>query len=220
IALPLKAIVRNLKGAILPNAPVRYVYADATRDSAIFVDSITGYIVALKPLNVATPTARIAARIGSSLQIVRSVAVTVRPDSADRGASTSVATLLVTQPDGSATAVSNTSASLGVFVRHFGDVITAVPNWLVKYEVLLPANPGNDSTKSAFLVDESQKVSNIDTTDAGGSAARYVRVRANTFPATADADSVVVLATVSYQGKNVKGAPIRFVVPVKQKPKS
>lgn len=220
VALPIKAIVRNLKGDILPDAPVRYIYADATRDTAIFVDSITGYIVALKALNVATPTARIAARIGNSLQIVRSVSVTVRPDSADRGVFSTVDTLRVTQPDAAVTAAANTSASLGIFVRHTGDNIAVVPNWLVKYEVILPANPSNDSTRSVYLVDESQRVSNIDTTDAGGSAARYVRVRANTFPATAAPDSAVVLVTVSYRGRNVKGAPIRIVVPVKQKAKS
>ena len=221
VALQIHAIVRNLKGDIIPDAPVRYVYADASRDTAVFVDSITGYIVALKALGITTPTARIAARVGNSLQIIRTIAVTVRPDSADRGGATTVAPLLVSPPDtGAAGAAANTSAPLAVVIRHVSDTISVVPNWLVKYEVIQPANPTNDSTKSVFLVDDQQKLSSIDTTDASGSVARYVRVRASIFPATTADDSAVVLVTVSYKGKNVKGAPIRIVVPVRQKPKS
>ena len=221
VALPVHAIVRNLKGDVITDAAVRYVYADASRDSALFVDSITGYVVALKALGLTTPTARIAARVGNSLQVVRNLQVTTRPDSADRNGATKVDTLSVSPPDTGANATTNVSASMGVSVRHLeAGVATAVNGWLVKYELIQPANSTNDSTKSAFLVDENGRRSNIDTTDASGTVARYVRVRASVFPATTAVDSAVVLVSVKYKGQNVKGAPIRIVVPVKQRTKS
>ncbi|MEP6781198.1 MAG: hypothetical protein ABJC26_14980 [Gemmatimonadaceae bacterium] len=222
VAVPLHAIVRNLKGDIIPDAPVRYTYADATRDTAIFVDSITGYIVALKPLALSTPTARIAARVGNSLQIIRTIAVALRPDSADRGGISSVTTMIVSPPDtGAAGVAANTSAGLGVYVRHIaGDTVSVVPNFLVKFQLIRPANPNNDSTKSVFLVDDQSRTSNIDTTDGSGLVSRYVRVRASQFPTSDLLDSAVVLVNVTYRGKSVKGAPIKIVVPIQQKPKN
>ncbi|MEP6763463.1 MAG: hypothetical protein ABJB66_04080 [Gemmatimonadaceae bacterium] len=221
VAVPIHAIVRNLKGDIIPDAAVRYTYADASRDTAIFVDSITGYVVALKALAISHPTARIAARVGNSLQIIRTISVAQRPDSADRGGAATVATLLVAPPDTGSGVAGNTSAPLGVFVRHIsGDTVSAVSNFLVKYQLIQPANPTNDSTKSVFLVDDQARTSNIDTTDPSGLVSRYVRVRATQFPTTDALDSAVVIVNVSYKGQAVKGAPIRIVVPIQQKPKT
>lgn len=215
VASPAVAIVRNQQGEPLPDAPVRYTYADAARDTAIVVDSVTGFVISRTAFSSASGTARIAARVGNTLQVIRTVLVTTRPDSVDRLDATSVGTLAVAPPDTGAFAQQNTSAALTVTVRHLeGTVATRVPNWLVKYEVMHPANPTNDSTLSAFLVNDAQKLSNIDTTDGSGSAGRLVRVRAALFPVGTTADSVVVRVLVSYRGQLVRGAPVTIVIPV------
>jgi len=218
-AVPVLAVVRNQQGDVIEDAVVRYTYADATRDSALLVDSLRGFVVARKALSGSGTTARIAARIGGNLQVIRTLLVTLRPDSVDRLDATAIDTLRVTPPDVGLTPKSNTSSALTVTVRHRGDTaVSRVPNWLVRYELLRPANSTNDSTKGAFLVNDQDKLSNIDTTDNSGSTSRFVRVRPSLFPTGAAVDSAVVLVTVTYKGQAVKGAPIRVVVPVIKKP--
>lgn len=223
VAAPARAVVRNQAGDIIADANVHYVYADAARDTAFLVDSLAGYIVSLQPLKGSATTARIAAHVGKNLQIVRSVQVTVRPDAVDRGGAGSPDTLRVTLPDTGVLIANNVSAQLLVTVRHFettasDTVRSTVPNWLVKYELLQPANPENDSTRSVFLVNDLRSVSNIDTTDGSGIASRAVRVRAAQFPVGTTSDSAVVRVTVKYRGVDVKGSPIRIVLPIIRKP--
>lgn len=218
VAIPVLAIVRNQQGDVIEDAVVRYTYADAARDTALVVDSMRGFVVAQKVLRATGTTARIAARSGSSLQVIRTVLVTTRPDSVDRIGAPGIDTLRVTTPDTGAVKAANTSPPLTVTVRHVDSLPSSpVPSWLVRYELLYPANPTNDSTKVAFLVNQQQKLSNIDTTDFSGNAERFVRIRAEQFPAGAAADSAVVRVTVSYRGKPLKGSPIRIVFPVKKK---
>lgn len=215
-SVPVIARVRNQQGEVLPDAVVRYTYADAARDSALLIDSLSGFVFARKALSATGTTARIAARVGNNLQVIRTVLVTTRPDSVDRLEASAIAVLQVAAPDAP---MGNTSGALLVTVRHIeGTAVSRVPNWLVRFEVLQPANPTNDSTKSAFLVNDQHKLSNIDTTDASGSASRFVRVRSAQFPVGSTPDSVVVRATVTYRGQPVKGGPVRIVVPVIKKP--
>jgi hypothetical protein len=209
---PVQAVVRNVGGDVIADASVRYLYADFNRDSALQVDSITGIVVAKK---ASTGDARIAARVGGSLQVLRTLVVTVRPDTV---AGSSVATLLTTVfPDtGRAKATANTTQPLGVTVRNRQTTTAvAVNGWAVRFELLQPANPANDTTRAAWLVDGQGRASVFDTTDAAGSAGRQVRVRAEQFP-TAGTDTVVVRAFVTYKGVDVPGSPVRLTAPVKR----
>ena len=227
-AVPIRAIVRNLKGDVLSSASPRYVYADAARDTSVFVDSVRGYVVLLKPLDsvkvltnkVAATTIRIAARFGSGLLAFDTLFVAPRPDSVDRAGATAVDILVPTLPDTVTGVARNTSVALNVVVRHIGlvapDTTVLVPKWLVKFEVLQPANPSNDSLQGAYLVNDNGKASGLDTTDGSGAASRFIRVRPSIFPTSTALDSVIVRATVTYKGQNVKGSPIRIAVPVKK----
>jgi hypothetical protein len=217
LVAPVVAVVRNQQGDVLADAAVRYTYADAARDSALLVDSASGVVFSKKALATTGTNARIAARVGGNLQIVRTILVTTRPDSVDRGSTPGVDTLRVVPTDTAAS--SQTSGELAVVVRHLeGTTSTQVPNWMVKFVLTHPSNPTNDSTKSAFLVNDLRRLSNIDTTNGSGIASRFVRVRAAQFPATAAPDSAVVEATVSYKGQPLKGSPVRIVVPIIRKP--
>lgn len=210
VVTPVHAIVRNSAGDEIADARPYYLYADFNRDSAIAVDSVSGVIVAHKALTVAE--GRIAARIGSNLQILRSIIVTEAPDTVT-GAAPGELRLRI--PD---TAQRNTTGAFAVSVRHTQGTASSVNGWVVRYELLRPANPSNDTTAAAWLVsDNNQSASVIDTTDTGGGAARRVRVRPLLFPdpSTPSAtDSVIVRVTVRYKGQLVGGTPLRLVAPV------
>ncbi len=217
VVTPVVATVRNLAGDIIADAPVRYLYADFSRDSALDVDSATGLVVAVK---AATGSARLAARIGSSLQVLRQLAVVQRPDSVDRVGQSDLAVFTTTLPDtGRNTATSNTSPALTVVVRHIdttANTAAGVGSWPVRFELVTPANSTNDTTQSVFLVDDSGRPSVLDTTDNSGVAGRKVRIRAAQFPAAGVTDSVIVRAVVTYKGQPLLGAPFRLALPVRR----
>ena len=215
VVAPVRAIVRNLSGDVITGSNVRYLYADYLRDTALAVDSLTGIVRAIK---AATGEARLAARVGGALQVLKAVAVTTRPDSADRvGLNTTLFTTVLADT-GRSGAASNTSPSLSLTIRHNDavGVTSGVNAWPVKFEVLSPANATNDTTKSVWMVDDQGRASVLDTTDVTGVAARKIRIRAALFPAAGVVDSVIVRATVTYKGVTLKGAPVRIAVPVKR----
>lgn len=214
---PVRAVVRNVRGDVISNAAVRYLYADVGRDAALTIDSLSGVVRALR---ASTGDARIAARAGGSLQVLRVLVVTTRPDSIDSGSqSASVPVFTTTLPDtGRLRALANTSTAFTAVVRHVDSVATVsgVNAWLVRYEVLTPANPTNDTTKAVYLVDDQGRASVVDTTDASGNAGRKVRIRATLFPTGTATDSVIVRATATYRGRALKGAPVRYALPVRR----
>ena len=212
-AARVRAIVRAVAGDTLPSADIRYLYADFNRDSALLVDS-TGWVRAVKK---PAGDARIAARAGASLQILRRLVVTDRPDTASGSAPSTVLALVL--PDtGRAAATANSAGPFAVTVRSLptGGGVAPVNGWLVRYELLRPANPANDTTGAAWLVDDSDRPSTLDTTDTGGGAARKVRVRPARFPATAGTDTVVVRVVVRHRGAPLRGAPLRLAAPVRR----
>jgi hypothetical protein len=214
IATPIRAIVRNSAGDIITDATPTYLYADFLRDTAFLVDSTTGVIVAAKTVE----SGRIAARIGSSLQVIRALIATVKPDTASAGAVPNG--LIVVLPDtGRARAQANTTPDIPMRVRNrAGTTPVGVQGWLVRFQIIRPANLTNDTTAAVFLVDDQGRASTLDTTNAAGEAARKVRVRAALFPApgatTSVTDTVVVQATLTYKGQPVPGSPVRLVAPV------
>jgi len=212
----IRAIVRNVRGDIIADAPTRYLYADALRDSALAVDTISGIVRALR---LPRGTARLAARVGTTLQVLREIIVTTRPDSVDRGGQTNFGLFTTTLPDTSrAQATTNTSLSFNVSVRHIDSLktLSTVNGWPVRFELVSPANANNDTTLAVYLVDDNGRASVLDTTDGGGTAGRKVRIRAQRFPTGTAIDSVIVRAVISYRGVAVKGSPIRMALPVKR----
>ena len=208
----IQAIVRNVRGDIIADAPVRFLYADYPRDSALIVDS-TGLVRAVR---VASGDARIAAQIGGRLQVLRKIVVTTRPDSID---STSEPALFTTTlPDtGRVAANQNTSADLAITVRHKQDsTVTPVNAWLVQFSIVRPANSANDSSAAVYLVDDAGRPSMLDTTNSSGIASRRVRIRAAQFPSGTTPDSVIVQASASYRGVALKGSPVQIVLPVQR----
>lgn len=213
VVTPVRALVFNVRGDLIDDAAPRYLYADYNKDSALTVDSASGLVIAKR---LANGDRRIAARIGASLQALRPLRVVPRPDSVS---GTSVTTVLGTSlPDtGRADAVRNTTRDLTVTVYHLeAGVPSAGRSWPVRFQLLSPANPGNDTTAGVYLVDEQGRASTLDTTDDSGLAGRRVRVRALKFPTGAAVETVVVRAVVTYRGQPLKGSPVRLTAPVRR----
>lgn len=211
VVAPVRAIVRNTAGDPIEDAPVRYLYADFNRDTgAVFVDSLTGVVVARRAI---TGDARIAARVGPVLQVIRNLIVTVRPDTLEAGASPPP--LSVTLPDtGRSGAQANSSQAVQATLRNLaGTAPVPVNGWVVRFGLRRPLNAANDTSAAVFLVDDQGRASTIDTTDNSGTAGRRVRVRAASFPTTA-VDTVEVQLSASYRGRLVPGASqvVRLVV--------
>jgi hypothetical protein len=213
VVAAVRARVFNVRGDIIADAAPRYLYADFNIDSALAIDSVKGIVVAKK---LSAGDKRIAARIGSSLQVLRPLRIVTRPDSAD---GRSLTTILGTSlPDtGRRGLDSNSTKALDVTVRHLeAGVVTAARSWPVRFQLLTPANPTNDTMRAAYLIDEQGRASMLDTTDDNGTAGRRVRVRALQFPSGAAVESVVVRATVTYRGQPLKGSPVRMTAPVRR----
>lgn len=215
VVAPIKAIVRNSAGDIIADARPSYLYADYARDSAFRVDTATGIVVARAKVG----SGRLAARIGTALQVLRPIIATVRPDTAFPG--TAPAPLLVSLlPDtGRTRAEGNTSADLQVNLRNRqGATPVGVHGWIVSFRLIKPANPTNDTTKAVFLVDRQLRASVVDTSTSEGGASRRVRVRPASFPVAQGTarvtDTVIVEATARYRGQLVRGAPVRVLVQV------
>lgn len=215
VVAPIRAVVRNSAGDIIADARPTYLYADFRRDSALLVDTATGIVVAQRRVT----DGRLAARIGGSLQVIRNLIATVRPDTAVSGAVPTELIVSLLPDTGRARAEGNTTPEVPVVVRNLqGTTPTGVHGWLVRFRLVKPANPNNDTTQGVFLVDEQLRPSTVDTTNAQGQAGRRVRVRSAVFPVPQGnarvTDTVVIEATLRYRGQVVPGAPVRLIAPV------
>lgn len=202
VVSPMRAIVRNVSGDAIPDAPVRYLYADFNRDSALLVDSARGIVVAAK-----TPSGepRLAARVGSTLQVIRSLVVTIRPDTMEGTSPTQTLNMLPFDT------TANRTAAFRVVLQNTETATKRPVNaWVVRYRLVSPANPNNDTTQAAWLVNEQGRPTTVDTTGSQGETDRFVRVRAGAFPAAGTVDSVVVEMQALYRGRPLKGAPKRL----------
>lgn len=213
VVTPIRALVFNVGGGVIEDATTRYLYADFNTDSALQVDSATGMVIARK---LASGDKRLTARIGATLQVLRPIRIVARPDSVDGTGPTTI--LGTSLPDtGRAGAEANSTRAFTVTVRNLaGRTTTPVRTWPVRFQLVSPANPTNDTTASAYLVDDQGRASTLDTTDESGSAARRVRIRAVLFPTGAAVESVVVRAVASYRGVPLKGSPVRITAPVRR----
>jgi hypothetical protein len=213
VAQPIVALARNANGEVIEDAPIRYLYLQAARDSALTIDSVTGHIVAER-LPSGSPV-QIAARFGTALQVLIPVRVSNAPDTVFR---TDDASIVGFVPDTGSRGVDQNSAAVEVQVRYrdANDAFQNVGDWLVRFSLVYPENPSNDTTAAVFLIGaETARPSQLDTTASTGLASRRVRVRPALFPASGKLrDTVVVEARVFRRGDAVQGSPLTILVPV------
>jgi hypothetical protein len=210
VARPVRAIVRNLQGDVLEEAPLRYL----SRDTALVIDSVTGHIVArARP---ASGTVQVAARFENALQIQSAIRIARAPDTAFRTDTARLDSLLAEGAPGAA-AANRVAIEVRAAWTDPESALQGSGDWLVRFAVLHPENPRNDSTAAVFLIDDRGRASQLDTTSANGVASRLVQVRSSAFPAAGTpVDTVVIEAMVVRRGEPVRGAPVRVLVPVRR----
>jgi len=212
-ARAVRALVRNIQGDVIEDAPIRYLYVQADRDTALEVDSITGHVRVLK--RPASGPVQIAARFASALQVLIPLRITNPPDTVSRSDSTRIVGFV---PDTGRRGADENSAAVSVRVqsRDLTGAAQNVGDWLVRFVVVQPSNPANDTTLAAFLMDDNARPMSLDTTDTQGLASRRLRMRPGIlFPTGAPvSDTVVVEARIWRRGVPVPGAPVRIRVPV------
>lgn len=193
-AAPLHATVFNFQGSVISRAPLRF----QALDRGVTVDSITGFATGD---SLRQTPARVLISIGS-LQAVRTLEVTLRPDtvSAVNGRDSLAYSLTDT--------TKNFSPALSVRVVHSLVADSGVKSYVVGFTIVSPAD-----TLLARLVNESGAASRTDTTDASGIASR--RIRLNPAKLIALTDSIIISASVKYRGAHIRGSPVRLVLKVK-----
>ncbi len=209
-AVPLEAIVYNLRGIPLDDAEVTFVAIDSS--GSLQIDQASGYIVA-------AGTGRGTARLVASTGTIQSAPVSLRiiPEPAGAAQSGTIDTLRYSASNPAL----NTSSALRV--RVYRDSANApVPLYLVRFRLEDLA----DTVFARFVDDTPRQLpldptggSSITLTGEDGIASRRIRVTPSQLlnPAL---DSVVVLADVKLRGQNVAGSPVRLVLPVKLRPVS
>jgi len=213
VARPVRALVRNIQGDVIEDAPIRYLYVQAGRDTALEVDSITGHVRVLK--RPASGPVQIAARFALALQVLIPLRMTNEPDTVLRADSTRIVGFV---PDTGRRGADENSAAVSVRAqyRELTGAAQNVGDWLVRFVVVRPSNPTNDTTLAAFFMNDDARPMSLDTTDTQGLASRRLRMRPGIlFPAGAPTtDTIVVEARIWRRGQPVRGAPLRIRVPV------
>lgn len=198
IARPIHATVYNIQGTPLASVPIRF----RTPDSGLTVDSVLGYVVA----DTARANGiRLFAAAGSLQAAPDTVYVVPRPDTVV--AINATDSLLYSLTD-TTSALSN-PLQLQLLNTSSGSTALPVRSYIVSYAITYPT----DTVLAKLVTRDGSRRSSIDTTDATGTSARRIRLRALSL--TSVDDSVVVVAMVRYHGVPVRGAPIRFVLLVK-----
>lgn len=163
-------------------------------------------------------TARLLGQIGSVQTAPTTVYVTVAPTTLRRPTTTPDTLKLVFSQD---SASSIAFYDLAVAVR--GGVPspdTAVGGAFVSYAIVSAPLASRNGSPVAFIGDQSNNRSLLDTTDASGTASRRLVVNGylltdNALASGQKIDSVIVEARMKYRGANVAGSPLRFVVKLK-----
>ena len=210
VARPLRALLRNLRGEVIEEAPVRFL----SRDVALVVDSVTGHAFAVS--RPSGGNVQVAARFEQALQAQLAIRISREPDSVARLDSARIDSLLADGTPG-ALAANRVEIAIRAAWRDTAGAVQPSTDWLVRFAVVEPANPRNDTTAAVFLIDDVGRARQLDTTDTNGRASRFIRVRASLFPREGVAeDTVVVEAMVRRRGQSVPSEPLRIRVPVRR----
>ena len=194
-ARPVTVKIYNFKGNLVTTANPRF----HALDRGITVDSVTGIVVGD---SLRATGARIVVSVGN-LQAVKSVLVTLRPDTVfGVNSRDSLAYSLLDS-------TKNVSNALSVQVDHsLTSKDSAVNGYVVSFAIV-----STTDTLLAKLVNDAGAPSRIDTTDGSGLASRKIRL--NPTHLLSLTDSIIVNATVKYRGAQIRGSPVRLVLKVK-----
>lgn len=201
-AAPLRATVYDGRGAAIPDADIRFVSLDtgATIDTAGFltVSRRSGLL-------------RVLASYGGLQSQQRSITVTRAPDTVVAGATDLSFEYRI--PDGAANVSPALSLTLGTS-DIIGSETANVPGWLVRWRIVYQGDTlaPTDTATAALWAASGSRHTLFDTTKAGGTASRRLRVYTNLLPL--QPDSFIVVAELKHLGVHVPGSPLRYVITI------
>lgn len=195
---PLVATAYDADGAVVADAPIRFV----SPDTGVAIDSLGRLRTTRRP-----GLLRVYALVDGLQSAPRTLLVTAAPDTVAATTATTV-TLAYAIPD----AATNTAAEMTVAVRSRTDLDAPnVTGWLVRWRAVHRGDTiALGDTTLAALQSASGRRAGLDTTTSAGTSTRRLRIFANRLPTPTD--SFTVLAEVRRGSVAVPGSPVRFLV--------
>lgn len=198
---PLAASAYNVDGDAIASTPIRYLLVGdaAVLESGAVVRGVT-----------AGDTTSVTAIAGDVPSLPQTLWVVPRPDTL-AGPTAPPDTVRAGTPPATLRPV-----EVRLFARAGGTPVP-VRSWVLRYRLIVRGDTlAPSDTALVWLVDDQGRPSAIDTTDAGGVAARRVRVNGLN-PAIDALDSVVVSVTALGLRTPVAGSPVRVALPVRRR---
>lgn len=206
--LGLVARALNSSNDVIADAPVRFVAL--RNDSAVIaVDSVTGVVTGLR-----VGDADVVARVDGLQSIRLTVRVVMPPDTAFATGTALVDSVLYALADDTARTLRVTVARRATVSGR--DTLLGVPFWRVRYTIVQPADLGaNTDTTRVYIANESNRLSRVDTTDAGGVASRRIRFPLAVVSDTARRTFVTEVVILRPDGTALPGAPFWFTTVIR-----
>ena len=211
VPFALRANVYAADGTLLTDREVSFLSADTlarvTAEGYVIGDALT--------FGSTEFVSRLVAAVDGLQSLVRNLSVVPPPDTMVRDGAATSDTIHYSLP----ALAGDTSMALSVLLRSYRATDTIpVSRYLVKYRLMTFAGtnvPSTDTTRAFFMVDNSGRVSTVDTTD-NGRAIRRLRFRIN--EGQAEIDSIIVLAEARRGRQFVPGSPVQWTIRVQRKP--
>jgi len=165
--------------------------------------------------------ARVYAGFGSLVAPAQRVLVSVAPQVATKSVAATAISFDIATPDTSA--VANWSPPLELTLTNTATAVIAAQGFVITYAVTRSPTPTTAGVPTAYIGDDAGKASRRDTTDRLGVAGRRVILRQQAIGDAAliagtKTDTIVVRATVKYNGVELSGTPFDYIISVKRKP--
>jgi len=203
VPVTLTAVALNPEGEVIPDAQITFL----SLDPGVTV-SPDGFLIS----NPGTAlSVRVVAEAGGLQSRPLALIITPAPDSmAQDGIVDTISYSLANEAQ---------NVSQAITVKLFNTEVTPpIPatGWIVHFSLEYHGVPEASATSQrAWLVDEANRRSDVDTADAQGHASRRLRIAPGANPGLNDPDSIVVIATAAHRGLELRGAPVRIVVHIR-----
>lgn len=205
-AAPIVARALNSRNEVIPDAPITFVVLP--NDSILDVDPETGIVV-----GNFVGSADIVAQIAGLQSVRLPVRVTNRPDTVFTDSVLVDSVLYGIAVD---TARRLVVTVMGRDIVEGRDTLIAVPNWRVRYTITSPDDLAeNTDTTRAYMANESNRLSRIDTTDTNGDALRRLRFPFAVVSDIARRTFVTEVVVVGADGTPLPGSPIVFTTVIR-----
>jgi hypothetical protein len=204
---PIVARALNSRNEVIAGAPIRF-FALRNDSAVIAVDSATGTVAGLR-----TGSADVVAHVAGLQSVRLPVRVTPAPDTV-YAVSPLVDSVFFGIADDTARALVVTVARQATVNNR--DTLLPVPLWRVRYTIVDPPDLAtNTDTTRAYIADASNRLSRVDTTDAGEGARRRIRFPVAVVSDTTRRTFVTEVVVMGPNGAPLPGSPLLFTTVIR-----